>query len=165
MLDDQATHGHCFVPYERLIRFACELLEVDDDDVVRRSVGGLLDDGDLVSELLDDDEVAALSPKGSSEAEDNPTAEDGHRAVYRKAFLEAERRVAHRLLKIAATPAADGKLGAFSEDRAAKAVEWVEDQLGVELGSDQRNAVGVALSQKVLLFTCLLYTSPSPRDS
>ena len=73
--------------------------------------------------------------------------------MYRKAFLEAERRVAHRLLKIAATPAADGKLGAFSEDRAAKAVEWVEDQLGVELGSDQRNAVGVALSQKVLLFT------------
>ena len=153
VLDGQATHGHCFVPYERLIRFACELLEVDDDDVVRRSVGGLLDDGDLVSELLDDDEVAALSPRGSSEAEDDPTAEDGHRAVYRKAFLEAERRVARRLLKIAATPAADGKLGAFSEDRAAKAVEWVEDQLGVELGSDQRNAVGVALSQKVLLFT------------
>ncbi len=153
VLDDQATHGHCFEPYERLIRVACELLGVEDEDVVRRAVGGLLDDGDLVSELLDDDEVAALSPKGSSEAEDDPTADDGHRAVYRRAFLEAERRVARRLLKIAATPAADGKLGAFSEDRAAKAVEWVEDQLGVELGSDQRNAVGVALSQKVLLFT------------
>jgi len=150
---DQAKQGHCFVPHEHLIRVARELLEVDDDEGVRRAVAGLLGEGDLVSEPLDDAEVAALSPRGSSEAEDDPTAEDGHRAVYQVAFLDAEKRVARRLLKIVATPAVDGKPGAFSDDRAAKAVEWAEDQLGVELGSDQRGAVGVALSRKVLLVT------------
>ncbi|MCH7824805.1 MAG: ATP-dependent RecD-like DNA helicase [Acidobacteria bacterium] len=153
VLDDQANRGHCFVPHERLIRVARELLEVDDDDGVRRAVAGLLGEGDLVSEPLDDAEVAALSARGSSEAEDDPTAEHGHRAVYQVAFLDAEKRVARRLLKIAATPAADGKPGAFSDHRAAKALEWVEGQLGVKLGSDQRGAVGVALSRKVLLVT------------
>ena len=153
VLDEQAKRGHCFVPHERLIRIAGELLEVDDDEGVRRAVAGLLDEGDLVSEPLDDAEVAALSPRGSSEAAYDPTAEDGHRAVYQVAFLDAEKRVARRLLKIAATPAVDGKPGAFSDDRAAKAVEWAEDQLGVELGSDQREAVGVALARKVLLVT------------
>jgi len=153
VLDDEAKHGHCFVPHERLIRVARDLLEVEDDDGVRRAVAGLLHDGDLVSEPLDDAEVAALSPRGSSEAEDDPTAEEGHRAVYQVAFLEAEKRVARRLLQIAATPAVDGRPGAFSDDRAVKALEWVEDQLGVELGSDQRAAVGVALSRKVLLVT------------
>ncbi len=153
VLDDQANRGHCFVPHERLVRLARELLEVDDADGVRRAVARLLRARDLISEPLGDAEVAALSLRGSSEAEDDPTAEDGHRAVYQAAFLDAEKRVARRLLKIAATPAADGKPGAFSDERAAKALEWVEDQLGVELGSDQRGAVEVALSRKVLLVT------------
>ena len=153
VFDDQANLGHCFVPYSRLMRIACDLLEVDDDAGVRGAVVGLLSDGDLIAEALEDDEVAALSPRGSSEAEEDPTAEDGHRAVYRAAFLDAEKRVARRLLKIAATPAADGKPGAFSDERAAKAVDWVEDQLGVGLGGDQRVAVEVAVSHKVLLVT------------
>lgn len=153
VLLEQANQGHCFVPYERLVRLATELLELADDQGARRAVAGLLADGRLVSEPLADEEVAALSPSGSSEVEADPTSEDGHRAVYNVAFLDAEKRVARRLLAIAATPALDGKPGALSEERAGKAVQWAEDKLGMQLGADQRHALLVALSQKILLVT------------
>jgi exodeoxyribonuclease V alpha subunit len=153
VLLDQANQGHCFVPYERLVRLASTLLERGDDQGVRQALAGLLADGRLASEPLTDEEVTALSPSGSSEVEADPTSEDGHRAVYSVAFLDAEKRVARRLLAIAATPPADGKPGALSEERAAKAVRWAEDKLGVQLGADQRDALLVALSHKVLLVT------------
>jgi exodeoxyribonuclease V alpha subunit len=113
----------------------------------------MLAEGELVAEPLDDDEVAALSPRGSSEAEHDPQADEGFRAVYRVAFRDAEKRVARRLRKIIAAPARDDLPGSLSDERAAKAVDWVEGQLGVELGADQRQALRVALSHKVLLVT------------
>jgi len=153
VLLEQANQGHCFVPYERLVRLASALLELADDQGARQAVAGLLADGRLVAEPLADEEVAALSPSGSSEVEADPIGEDGHRAVYNVAFLDAEKRVARRLLAIIATPAADGQPGALSEERADKAVKWAEDKLGMQLGADQRHALAVALSQKVLLVT------------
>jgi len=153
VLAEEAKQGHCFVPYERLVRLVTQLLQTADDSVVRQALAGLIADGHLVAEPLDDEEVAALSPSGSSEVEEDPTSEDGHRAVYNVAFLDAEKRVARRLLRIAATPAAAGKPGALSEERAAKAASWAEGQLGVSLGADQRRALQVALSNKVLLVT------------
>ena len=152
-LGEQANHGHCFVPYERLIRLTRDLLGLDDDAGVRAAVAAMLAAGELVAEPLDDDEVAALSPRGSSEAEHDPQADEGFRAVYRVAFRDAEKRVARRLRKIIAAPARDDLPGSLSEERAAKAVDWVEGQLGVELGADQRQALRVALSHKVLLVT------------
>jgi len=153
VLSEGANQGHCFVPYDRLIREATQLLELEDDAGVRRALGGLLAEGELVSEALDDDEVAALSPSGSSQIEADPSSEAGHRAVYKVAFRDAEKRVARRLMRIVATPAADGKPGALSPERAAKAASWVEGELGVQLGADQRDALQVALSHKVLLVT------------
>jgi exodeoxyribonuclease V alpha subunit len=150
---EQAGHGHCFVPYERLVRLASEMLGLEDDQGVRRAVAELSDEGKLVAELLDDDEVAALSPSGSSEVETDATSEDARRAVYDVAFRDAEKRVARRLLSIASTPAADGKPGAMTPERAGKAASWVEGQLGVELGNDQRQALRTALSHKALLVT------------
>jgi len=153
VFDEQANQGHCFVPYERLVRLAGELLDVDDDELVRRAVTGLLHDGTLVSEPLDDDEVAALSPRGEADVDVDPTSEDGHRAVYKTLFRDAEKRVARRLLTILAAPAPDGLPGALSDERAAGALDWVENLLGVELGADQRDALKVALSHKILLVT------------
>lgn len=153
VLQEQANAGHCFVPYERLVFLATRLLELDDDAGVRRALDGLVGTGALVSESLDDDEVAALSPRGSSEREDDAAREEGHRAVWEVAFRDAERRVATRLLRVAATPAADGKPGGLTAERSAKAAAWVEQQLGVQLGSDQREALQVALSHKLLLVT------------
>jgi exodeoxyribonuclease V alpha subunit len=153
VIGEQANHGHCFVPYERLIRLTRDLLGLDDDAGVRGAVAAMLAQGELVAEPLDDDEVAALGPRGSSEAEHDPEADEGFRAVYRVAFRDAEKRVARRLRKIIAAPAHDDLPGSLSEERAAKAVDWVEAQLGVELGADQRQALRVALSHKVLLVT------------
>ncbi|MGD8329857.1 MAG: ATP-dependent RecD-like DNA helicase [Acidobacteriota bacterium] len=153
VLQEQANQGHCFVPYARLVRLATELLVLDDAEVVRKVLDGLLAEGALAVEPLDDAEVAALSPTGSAEVETDPCADDGHRAVWDPAFLDAERRVARRLLRVLAAPAADGKPGSFDEERAAKAARWVEDQLGVQLGTDQRYALQLALSNKVLLVT------------
>ena len=150
---EQATHGHCFVPYERLVFLTGRLLEVPDDQAIRRAVGELLEEGRLVTEPLDDDEVAALSPRRSVEAESGSADQDGHRAVYDVSFRDAERRVARRLRKLLATPAESDKPGGLSAERAAKAAAWVENKLGIELGSDQRSALEVALSQKVLLVT------------
>ncbi len=153
VLVEQAGVGHCFVPYERLVRLVGELLGVADDQVVRRAITALGDEGFLHSELLSDDEVAALSPTGSSEAESDATSENDRLAVYDVGFLQAEKRVARRLLRIAAAPASAGKPGAMTSERAARAAAWVEGQLGVELGADQREALQVALSHKVLLVT------------
>ena len=149
VLTERSNHGHCFVPYDRLIRLSRELLEVEDDEGVRQAVAGLLAGGHLVAEPLDDDEAVALGLP----VHDDTVNADVARAVYKVAFVDAERRVARRLVTISATPAAEGLPGALSGDRARKAAEWVEDQLGVELGNDQREAICVALSHKVLLVT------------
>ncbi len=150
---EQAGHGHCFVPYERLVRLTREVLGLEDDAGARRAVDELLADGGLVAEALEDDEVAALSPSGSSEVETDGTSQDARLAVYDVAFRDAEKRVARRLREVVTSPASDGKPGALTGDRAAKAAAWVEGQLGVELGTDQREALRVALSHKVLLVT------------
>lgn len=153
VLQERAGHGHCFTPYTRLARRATHLLELEDDAVVRGALDAMLAEGALVGEPLADDEVAALSPTGSAEVETDPFDDQDHRAVWEPVFLEAEKRVAARLVRLAATPAAAGQPGALSEARAARAADWVEDQLGVTLGSDQRDALQVALSHKLLLVT------------
>jgi exodeoxyribonuclease V alpha subunit len=152
-LQQQATRGHCFTPYARLVRLAADLLGIEDDAVVRGVLEAMLADGSLLAEALDDVEVAALSPSGSAEAETDPCGDAGHRAVWNRAFVEAERRVARRLLRVAATPARRGKPGALTPERAARAADWLEDQLGVTLGAEQREALQMSLTHKLLLVT------------
>ena len=147
VLDDEANEGHCFVPYPRLARLTGELLGLEDGGVLHAAIETLLAERELADETLDDDEVAALGirPPGPVDV--------GVVAIYRRAFLEAEKRVSRRLLRILACPAQDGMPGAISVDRAGKAVGWVEQQLGVGLGADQREALRSALTEKVLLVT------------
>ncbi|MFG2398904.1 SF1B family DNA helicase RecD2 [Streptomyces lydicus] len=133
-LSQSTDQGHCFLPEEQLIADAVKLLQVDTGLVI-----------DCLGEL-------AADPEGVVR-EKVPAGQDGVpvTAVYLVPFHRAEISLAGRLSRLLRTE--DDRMPAFRDVAWDKALAWLARRTGAELAPEQREAVRLALTQKVAVLT------------
>ncbi|MEE8526800.1 MAG: ATP-dependent RecD-like DNA helicase [Thermoanaerobaculia bacterium] len=130
-LGEATAAGHTYLPRAELVAEAAGLLEVD-AAVVEAAVDEL-----VASELLAAEDLAAA------------TAAAAHleTAIYPKALEVAEHGVADVLRSLTAQKSLPVQLDVEG------AVAWYEKECGIELGEQQRQALSLALTAKVMVLT------------
>ncbi|NJP41991.1 SF1B family DNA helicase RecD2 [Actinacidiphila epipremni] len=131
----QATDGgNCYLPQERLIADAVKLLQVDTGLVI-----------DCLGELAAEEGVVRESvpaPDGDGE----PVT-----AVYLVPFHRAEISLAAQVVRLLRGP--EERLPAFRDVDWDKALTWLAGHTGADLAAEQREAVRLALTEKVAVLT------------
>ncbi|MEV1009650.1 ATP-dependent RecD-like DNA helicase [Streptomyces sp. NPDC049881] len=131
----QATdQGNCYLPEERLISDAVKLLQVDTGLVI-----------DCLGEL-------AAEPEGVvREQVPDPGGDGMVTAVWLVPFHRAEVSLAGQLRRLLG--AEDDRLAAFAGVEWDKALAWLARRTGAELAPEQREAVRLALTERVAVLT------------
>ncbi len=124
LLGEAAERGHCFLPRAALLEEAVTLLGVDP---------GRVEAG-----------LATLAAAGEAIVE---PLSDGTAAVYLPTLYTAEREIAERVAALAATPAPPLALDV------ERALAWLEQREKVALAPEQREAIRLGLTRKVLVVT------------
>lgn len=133
---DQATgEGHVFVPRSELVQQAAELLTVD-GALVEEAISALAGEGE------GDVRVEPLPGGASGEA-----SEGAGQAVYPAALWTAEMGVVERLDALLGHEARSVKIDV------EKALAWFGRREGFELAAEQRRAVALGLTEKLLVIT------------
>jgi exodeoxyribonuclease V alpha subunit len=149
VLETQAGQGHCFIPSESLVESTVELLDIPpgaNTAVVGDALAALLKRRLLRADQLSEEEAR---DSGIAPSEDGTVSD----SVYLASYYGAEVRVARRLAGIAAVPAEEGLPGNLLLGRRQQAVRRAEEELGVDLADEQRQALYATLSEKLLLVT------------
>jgi exodeoxyribonuclease V alpha subunit len=143
--------GHCLLPVRELVRRAAELLEVD-TWVVVQGLNRLLESRLAILENIDscrEVRTGDLEKQGSSVAQlieqEDPDAPE--HAVYSRSLLWAERDVA---VKLTALKSAQSSMPPIKVE---KAIHWAEQTVKITLSAEQREALRLALKEKVLVIT------------
>jgi exodeoxyribonuclease V alpha subunit len=131
VLSQLMEDGHVYYPYEPLIEKSQEILGVE-KDIILRGFARLVESRRIVLEDLN-----------RLEEEFKPN----NKAVYLAAFYTAEKGIASKLKALLTHPQAIRPLDT------ARAVDWVQRQLNLQLAEKQCEAVNTALQQKVMLLT------------
>jgi exodeoxyribonuclease V alpha subunit len=135
-LSEAADDGHCFLPEPKLVVSARRILDVDPV---------------LVRECLDD----LVAADGAVREEVPGTDADGQptsvRAVYLPAFHRAEISLANGLLRLLHSDS--DRLAAFSTVDWERALRWLRERTGAELAEQQRDAVRLALTERLSILT------------
>ncbi|MFI6597302.1 ATP-dependent RecD-like DNA helicase [Nonomuraea sp. NPDC050536] len=130
-LSQAADDGHCYLPAPNLVADAVKILDVPPELVTT-----------CLEESVRDEEVVR---------EDVPAAEGTVPAVYLVPFQRAELSLASGLLSL--LHAKGDRLNAFADVDWTRAEEWLHGKTGAELAAEQRQAVRLALTQKVAVLT------------
>ncbi|MFD6434013.1 ATP-dependent RecD-like DNA helicase [Streptomyces venezuelae] len=133
-LSQSTDQGNCYLPEERLIADAVKLLQVDTGLVI-----------DCLAELAGEEEGVVR------EALPDPDGGDDIAAVYLVPFHRAELSLAGQLLRLLKT--GDDRMPAFQDVAWDKALAWLAARTGAELAPEQKEAVRLALTQKVAVLT------------
>ena len=131
LLDQASGEGHVFLPRDELLRETVELLGVEPERVAA-AVDVLVKEEELEVEPL---------PAGAG------GGEAGGEAVYPTALWAAETGVLERVEALLDHPARKVRLDV------EKALEWFQQREGIELAPEQRRAVSLGLTEKVLVIT------------
>jgi exodeoxyribonuclease V alpha subunit len=123
VLNQFHNNGHSYVPQDKLIKTAAELLNVR-EEAVENILLGLYIDRKIVVDTLDD-----------------------IKAVYSIAFHRAEIGVARRLLTLAQYPISEAR---FDID---KEINRIEEEDGISLAANQREAMEKAVTEGLLVVT------------
>jgi exodeoxyribonuclease V alpha subunit len=126
VLNQLTQDGHVYYPENQLIHKAREILHVD-EEIIFQAIKELSKEKELFLEDLD--------PEGNL------------RGVYLAPFYVAETGVAQRLMNLKEFPST---LRSIHPERA---IEWVQQKLGIELAQKQEEAVLLAAISKVLIIT------------
>ncbi len=126
-----ADAGHLYCPYESLVTQAADLLRAD-GGAVADAIAALARERLIVIERLDDQ---------------SPDHDEAGKAVFLSMYHACETLIAGRLRQLCTT----AKSRTFADP--ARALDWVQARLGLELDPHQREAVEGALVQKVLVIT------------
>jgi exodeoxyribonuclease V alpha subunit len=126
VLNQLTEEGHVYYPENQLIHKAREILHVD-EEIIFQAVRELSKEKELFLEDLD--------PEGNL------------RAVFLAPFYVAEKGVAQRLMNLKESPSNIRPI------HPEKAIEWVQQKLGIELARKQEEAVLLATASKVLIIT------------
>ncbi|MEU7042777.1 ATP-dependent RecD-like DNA helicase [Streptomyces varsoviensis] len=132
-LSQSTDQGHCYLPEERLIADAVKLLQVDTGLVI-----------DCLGELAADEEGVVRESVPGPDGE--PVT-----AVYLVPFHRAELSLAGQLRRL--LRAEEDRLPAFRSVDWEKALTWLARRTGAELAPEQREAVRLALTEKVAVLT------------
>ena len=133
-LSEAADDGHCYLPAPNLIAGAAKILDVP---------------ADLIGPCLD--ELAAAEGVIRETVPAQPGAAPQVPAVYLPPFYQAERALAHALLRLHATP--NDRLAGFAAVDWDKALRWLRGRTGADLAPEQADAVRLALTSKVAVLT------------
>jgi exodeoxyribonuclease V alpha subunit len=159
------NEGHVCYPYVPLAEEAVKLLEVN-PDVVQQALLNLDAAGRVVFEAASAASPASVASAASAGAAAHiessaPTASATSGAatavegsgngenllVYAAPFYQAERNLAQRLIALRDTPSRTRPFDA------AKAVGWAETKLGFTLAAKQKEAIALAVTQKLTVIT------------
>jgi exodeoxyribonuclease V alpha subunit len=134
-LSQSADQGHCYLPEERLIADTVKLLQVDTGLVI-----------DCLGELAGEEEgvVREQVPHPEDPAEKVS-------AVYLVPFHRAELSLSAQMLRLLRT--GEDRLPAFRDVDWDAALSWLAGRTGAELAPEQRDAVRLALTEKVAVLT------------
>ncbi|MGW6503610.1 SF1B family DNA helicase RecD2 [Nonomuraea angiospora] len=130
-LSQAADDGHCYLPAPNLVADAVKILEVP---------------ADLVTTCLED-----LIEAEGAVREPIPAGDNVVPAVYLPPFHRAENSLASGLLSLLRS--GHDRLKAFADVDWERAETWLHDQTGAELAPEQRQAVRLALTEKVAVLT------------
>ncbi len=122
-LQEASGQGHCACQLETLGATAAKLLEIP-EDLACQAIEAELKEGNLVAEPI-----------------------EGKTLLYLTALQKAEAAVAAHLLRLA------GGALPWAEIDPHRAIAWVEGRATIELSRSQKNAVALALANKVLVIT------------
>lgn len=130
-LSQAADDGHCYLPAPNLIGDAVKILDVP---------------AELVAACLEESAAAEEVVREEVPAGDNVVP-----AVYLVPFHRAELSLASGLLSL--LHAGHDRLKVFADVDWDKAERWLHGQTGADLAAEQRQAVRLALTQKVSVLT------------
>jgi exodeoxyribonuclease V alpha subunit len=122
-LTEAVSEGHCGLPEDDLLLMAAKLLEIP-SDILLDALRQELQEGTVVADAIGD-----------------------QRCIFLAHLWHAEKAIAERLKALAS-----GGPG-WPHIDADKAIPWIERKLGVTLAPSQREAVGKAVSSKVMVIT------------
>ncbi len=126
VLNELTEEGHVYYPEKDLTRKANEILKVDQEVITK-----------AISELSNEKEVFIEGINNG----------DGLNAVYLAPFYIAETGIAQRLRKLKESPS---NIRPINPE---KAIEWVQQKLGIDLAEKQKEVVILAATSKVLIIT------------
>ncbi|WP_101254724.1 ATP-dependent RecD-like DNA helicase [Streptomyces barkulensis] len=134
-LSQSADQGHCYLPEERLIADTVKLLQVDTGLVI-----------DCLGELAGEEEGVVREQVPDPEHPGQRVS-----AVYLVPFHRAELSLSAQLLRLLRTE--EDRIPAFRDVDWEKALAWLAKRTGAELAPEQRDAVKLALTEKVAVLT------------
>jgi exodeoxyribonuclease V alpha subunit len=126
VLNQLTEEGHVYYPENQLIHKAKEILHVD-EEIIFQAIKELSKEKEIFLEDLD--------PEGNL------------RAVFLVPFYLAETGVAQRLINLKESTSNIRPI------HPEKAIEWVQQKLGIELAQRQKEAILLAATSKVLIIT------------
>jgi len=132
VLQEAVLEGHTFLPYEPLLQRVRALLEIEDDEVPRRSLANLFERKHVILEDLNDD---------------MESFEANRKAVYLPAFFAAEQGAASLLAAFVNQPPPAPLFDS------ARAVETAQSAMEMTFDPEQRHAVDRALKERCLIIT------------
>lgn len=122
-LAEAAGDGHCGLPRSELVSLAVKLLDIE-QSVIEEAI-----DQELAEQIVIADTV------------------DGIPSVFLASLYNAERSIVSQIKRLrSGTPP-------WSSVDTDKAIPWVEDKLSITLADSQKQAIGLALSSKILVIT------------
>ncbi|AXG77962.1 SF1B family DNA helicase RecD2 [Streptomyces paludis] len=133
-LSQSTDQGHCFLPEDQLIRDAGKLLQVDTGLII-----------ECLAELAAEDEGVV------KEKVPGPDGGEPVTAVYLVPFHRAELSLSGQVLRLLRT--GEDRMPAFRDVAWDKALTWLAGRTGAELAPEQREAVRLALTEKVAVLT------------
>jgi exodeoxyribonuclease V alpha subunit len=137
-LSEASDEGHCYLPQERLIADAAQILSVD-SALIQPALDTLIAEGGVMHERL--------TTQNAQDSEDNALVD----AVYLLPFYRAEISLANGLLRLLG--ASMDRLASFHTVNWEAALGWLSEQTGASLAPEQVEAVQLALTRKVAILT------------
>ncbi len=131
VLNQLTDEGHVYFPYDPLLQKSQEMLGATRDQVAD-ALAAVVSEGKVVLEDLNEDLENFVA---------------NHKAVYLSPLHLCETRIAIRLKQLQKAPT---PLKSMDADAAA---DWVQDRLAIKLADNQRQAVTLSLTQKVMVIT------------
>ncbi|MGF6965773.1 exodeoxyribonuclease V alpha subunit [Paraburkholderia sp. WC7.3g] len=122
-LSEAAGEGHCGLPRTHLVSLAVKLLDIP-EAIIETAIDAELSEGVVVADMLYDVPSVFLAP-----------------------LYNAERSIVSQILRLRTGSPSWGSMDA------ARAIPWVEQKLSIELAESQKQAIGLALSSKLLVIT------------
>jgi len=126
VLNELTEEGHVYYPETALIHKAKEILKVDERIITK-----------AIMELQMEKEVFL----------EEINVKENHKGLYLAPFYVAETGIAQRLRALKESPS---NIRAIKPE---KAIEWVQQEMNIQLAEKQREAVLLAASSKVLIIT------------